>query len=289
MGAILMIAAVAFIINRIIKLNIDFTVFLTARSLALFAAATLLYVFAVFILANCWRMILSFLSKKDLDIRKVNYIFIKTNLFKYIPGNVMHLVGRNLLGSDFKIPQSAIAASTVIEIILMCALSFALAVLTDGVSFFAVLKDRARLSGGLLLILAAALFLAAICIVFLLRKKIKERLSLLTAGLVFKCLVGYALFFLILILSYTIFLASGSDISDMYRIASAVTLSWLIGFVTIGSPGGIGVREAVLLMMLSGEYDESAVIYAAIMQRFSMIVGEIILFVAAALYEKIKR
>jgi hypothetical protein len=282
-----MIASVAFIINRIIKLNIDFSVFFTVRSLALFAAAVIFYAFAVFILANCWRMILSFLSKKDLDVRKVNYIFIKTNLFKYIPGNVMHLMGRNLLGNEFKIPQSAIAASTVIEIILMCALSFALAVLTDGASFFAVLKDKMHLSGASLLILAA-LFLAAICILFLLRKKIKECLSLLTVGLVFKCLGGYALFFLILILSYTIFFASGSEINDIYRIASAVTISWLIGFVTVGSPGGIGVREAVMLMMLSGKYDESIVLYAALMQRFSMIVGEILLFAAAALNEKIK-
>jgi hypothetical protein len=286
-GTLLMIAGIVFIINRAAKLNLDPAHFLNLRTLIFFTAATLLYAFGVFILANCWRIILSFLAKEEPDKSHVNYIFIKSNLFKYLPGNIMHLAGRNLLGSELNIPQRALALATLFEIILMCAVSFILAFLTGWETLLGIMSERLPSYGTIIaaVLLAAGFLIAAI----MLRKNLKEYLNLSALKTAIKSFAGYTAFFLILTLSFAFFLhLQLPDLHSPLKIASAVIISWLIGFVTVGAPGGIGVREAALLFTLGGIYGESAILYASVLQRFSMILGEVLLFAAIALKRKLK-
>jgi hypothetical protein len=280
LGMLLMIASLVFIINRIAKLDIDFTLFFSVRSLMKFIAVTLFYAFAVFILANCWRVILTLTAKKETDKRLVNSIFIKSNLFKYLPGNVMHLVGRNLLGSELNIPQRNIAAATFIEITFMCAVSFILAILTGWQTLSELIRIGINKANGVLVVaVVVILAVAIICAFTVLKKKLNEHLTFVAFKAALKCCAGYTAFFLILTLSFTFLLPL--DFADLrtLKIPSAVIISWLAGFIVIGAPGGIGIREAVLLFVLNGSYGETEILYAAILQRFAMILGEVIIFV----------
>lgn len=280
LGTLLMIASIVFIISRIAKLDIDFTLFFSARSLMIFITVTLFYAFAVFILANCWRVILTFIAKKETDKRQVNSIFIRSNLFKYLPGNVMHLVGRNLLGSELKIPQRNIAAATFTEIIFMCVVSFILAILTGWQTLPELIRTGINKVNGALI--AAAAIMLAVTIIFVfaaLKKKLKGYFTFAAFKAVLKCCAGYAAFFLILALSFICLLPLDFTTLCILKIASAVIISWLAGFIIIGAPGGIGIREAVLLFVLNGSYGETEILYAAILQRFAMILGEVIIFV----------
>jgi uncharacterized membrane protein YbhN (UPF0104 family) len=71
------------------------------------------------------------------------------------------------------------------------------------------------------------------------------------------------------------------SINQDFRLAGIAiggfALSWVVGFVTVFAPSGIGVREAVITIMLAGIISpEASVIYAAI-NRVVWIVAEVCL------------
>jgi uncharacterized membrane protein YbhN (UPF0104 family) len=67
---------------------------------------------------------------------------------------------------------------------------------------------------------------------------------------------------------------------DFALLTAAFTIAWAIGFVTPGAPAGLGVREALLLLMLTqplGAADASLLILAL---RVATTLGDMLCFVA---------
>ena len=62
-----------------------------------------------------------------------------------------------------------------------------------------------------------------------------------------------------------------------------------MGFVTIGAPGGIGVRESVLLMLLSGTLGEGHVLVAALFLRIISILADVSVFLIVRLHDMISK
>ena len=73
-----------------------------------------------------------------------------------------------------------------------------------------------------------------------------------------------------------LFPAGGSTV----HVASAFAASWLCGFVFVFTPGGLGVRESVLVLMFP-EVDASVVIATALAHRFTTLIAELVIFVIA--------
>ncbi len=65
------------------------------------------------------------------------------------------------------------------------------------------------------------------------------------------------------------------DFHQMFILLSANYISVFIGFVTPGAPGGIGVREAVLIKMMSPFFQEDLIILAAVTHRIILILGDL--------------
>jgi uncharacterized membrane protein YbhN (UPF0104 family) len=76
------------------------------------------------------------------------------------------------------------------------------------------------------------------------------------------------------------------DVHDALIVLAASIASYLIGFFSPGVPGGIGVRESALLLMLSPRFPQEIVLTAAILQRFTMILGDVLAWVLGALLAK---
>jgi len=58
----------------------------------------------------------------------------------------------------------------------------------------------------------------------------------------------------------------------------AYNLAWLIGFLTPGAPGGIGVKEIVLLFFLSPIMNESGVLMTIIYHRIILIIADLLAY-----------
>jgi uncharacterized membrane protein YbhN (UPF0104 family) len=70
---------------------------------------------------------------------------------------------------------------------------------------------------------------------------------------------------------------------------SAFSLSWTLGLVVPGAPGGLGVFEAALLLRLSGALPEPAVLAVALSYRIVVTLADLLAAALVALDERITR
>ena len=73
----------------------------------------------------------------------------------------------------------------------------------------------------------------------------------------------------------------------MPQFLGAYLFSWIIGFITPGSPGGIGVREAVMMLICSSFMDDSVIMSYVIMMRFISICADVVAFSFGVAYKKL--
>ena len=214
----------------------------------------------------------------------------KANLAKYLPGNVMHFAGRQLLAARCGWPQAGTAAASLLEVgflVLLPALLAGLALATTG--------DVALLglSGWLgLVLVAAALGLTLALFGGRMARRLPPPLARLLARLTLpnpSAVLPAALYFSLFFIGMTLMTwwlystVSGTvEIAALPLLAGAFLASWLLGFVIPGAPGGIGVREGTFALLggllLPG--NESLVIVALAM-RVVTLAGEGLLFLLA--------
>ena len=67
-------------------------------------------------------------------------------------------------------------------------------------------------------------------------------------------------------------------IADVYVLIGAFILSWVVGFIVPGAPGGIGIREFVITLLLPEGIDAALVLFGIVMYRLVNIIGDAIGF-----------
>jgi len=63
-------------------------------------------------------------------------------------------------------------------------------------------------------------------------------------------------------------------------------IAWLLGVITPGASGGIGVRESLLIIFLSRSYPEDITVTVVLLHRVIAISGEVLAFFAGTFLEK---
>jgi hypothetical protein len=58
-------------------------------------------------------------------------------------------------------------------------------------------------------------------------------------------------------------------------LVGAFALAWIAGFLAIPFPGGLGVREAVVVLLIAGSAVAGVVLAAALLQRATQVVAEV--------------
>ena len=79
---------------------------------------------------------------------------------------------------------------------------------------------------------------------------------------------------------------NGVGLSSGIIIIVSFILAWLCGLVIIGAPGGIGVREVVLLFLLRKIIPEAELLIIVVLHRFCTISADILSFVLEITKEK---
>ena len=247
--------------------------------------------------ALCYKNLAAAVSEKKIPTARAVLIYCRANLLKYLPGNIFHLVGRNQLAEETEAGHAQVAFCTTLEMICTALSGIVITLLFAGPQAFLELKKNASLDihwalipGILLLIiiLAGALW-------YLTKKHWKSRIlplirsihrtgnvwkwTLLTA--VFKILKNVAggWFFLVLLQELSVTLPGEKTV---YMIGLYV-FSWLVGFFVPGSPGGIGIREAMLAATFGQFAEEGILMLAVILNRLVSLLGELSAFALAEL------
>lgn len=215
-------------------------------------------------------------------------VFSITQVAKYLPGNVGHHIGRiTLAKGSLEIPASATSVSILQESALA-----SLAALLVGFTCFSLQSAIRTVDGvDLRLMLGAAIAsgLAALAVVNAWKKGRPVARNRIVAWLLatapsWPSVASNLPFYLAVTVLNGIAVAFVADaimpttMHDIVLLSGAFMLSWVIGFLLPGAPGGLGVREAAFVALLSHAYVPSAMLAIALLCRLASVAADVLIF-----------
>jgi hypothetical protein len=249
----------------------------------------LLYGMGGFLLSSAWRCLLG-AEPSTASARWHHAVYGRTQIAKYLPGNVFHLVGRQVMGRRLGHGQARLALASLVEAILLLSIAGALTLPIVWRSLDQILL-RVLVPAGLALVLMVApwLYRHRHRRFYSLGDKVERATSQATLSTIRRLLAAgllYAAFFAVVaaifwMLAWSVADSGGPSI-DLITSISVVALAWLVGFATPGSSAGIGVREAVLIAALEGTLGMPASTLIALALRLVSIAGDVIFFALSA-------
>lgn len=201
---------------------------------------------------------------------------------KYVPGNVLHFASRHALSRGDGMGHGDLIAATVLE----SASLVTIGLLFGAQSIRTWLADEGWASSARLMALAAVLLWTAALAWVLLRHRARWRSVLWATVVHLMCAAGY---FVCSALALGILGGEELQLLSATEVVAAIALSWVAGYLAIGAPGGIGIREALLLAFLGASATNSALLGAILTQRACMIGADLLLFASAALSNRNSR
>ena len=221
-------------------------------------------------MSTAWRQILA-LERPPGPAAGYHAVYGRSQIAKYLPGNCFHLVGRQLLGRELGHSQAALAMATLLEAALLVALAASLAapLARPWLGGWAASLPVAALAG-LGLLCAGERLLPQRW--WPLPGRAGERGRLLAAlachGAFFALAAGL-LWLLVATVS-----ARAPGMPGPLMCLAALACAWAAGFVVPGSPAGLGVREAVLILALEGALGAEAGTVVALALRLVTTAGD---------------
>jgi len=251
-GIIVSLAAFAFV-GRAIYRSLDGLQQQLASPLFLFAVAGSVFAYAM-VLQLCglaWHRLLTAIDDLPFGIGRALAIYGTTQIYKYLPSNVLHLVGRYRLARSAGASNKALAFAQIAELLtILLAAAGISALLARAVLVHAAQErgiDDPTFVNILVMCGIAVLTTGATMIV---RQRMAET-GLRAFGAAAVAFLFYALFFIgsgLLLAALCKSLSSAGGVPELIGVGAA---AWLVGFVVPGAPGGLGVRETILIAGLS--------------------------------------
>lgn len=272
-GIALTILCLVFVLRRLTGLDATSLHRLLERDVGLTALAGIpVWLVVHALLGFTWWRLLRFVGVKS-DLASSYKVALQSQLAKYLPGNVFHLAGSvammKLRGHSAKKATLAVTLQTGLMVATAACV---------GVPIFLRSADAIIITSATLLILILLVGGAAVYFGRFLQTKasplqiVGDAASMVgaTAGLLLLS-GGY-----VAVLVHSLLGAEAAP--PLADILAAFSVSWLAGFVAVGSPGGVGVREYVFGTLLQGNWDANVLTLAIVVFRFVTIAADIIAF-----------
>lgn len=288
-GNIFTVVCVGYIAYKLITLDIDYSLLLDIKTLAIMLVCIVLLAIPPFLNSIAYKKILQIVGIKKIALNEIIDIYSTSNMGKYLPGNIMHLAGRNVLGSKYGLDNKKLVLSTFFEIAFKIILA-AVSVFCFSFSYIATLLAQGY--NDYIIFIIVAIILVVVAGLIIVYKKAKGSISnkKFAANLVIILWLDAIVFLLNIIcfLAISAFFMGFSAIQGQIFIISGIYLSaWLVGYLTPGAPGGIGVKEAALVFMLSGIFLEGDILFIGIVLRVCNILGDLLAYAINKIFNKI--
>lgn len=245
--------------------------------------SSIIYGASEFLLSFAWRRLLIWCGHKDISIKICNSIYGKSQIAKYIPGNIFHVVGRHILGSQAGIKHIVLAGAAIYEVLGL--LSTSLLIGFSGMIIFGLVDIYFSLSQIILilfttiiisgLVTALAPYIMSLRGITLPYHGVLDFFRNITV-IYFLYLIFFLIAGLLLVLIVNIFF--DINIVTSAKIIVIFSIAWFAGFIIPGAPGGIGVREAVIIFFITPIIGEAQGIVVAIALRFVTLLGDMWFF-----------
>ncbi len=257
---------------------------LTLESISLLLLGAITYACSCLLLSAAWHKILASLHHEKLTKQSLRSIYARSQIAKYIPGNVMQIAGRHIMINRLGVSHKPLAIASLTEIIGLLSASCTIAII--GSTVFGLGADyinQQQLYTGLGIITLFLLFLPVIRIfclkVFSNSQKFFSNTQLQWSF--FHAYLLYLLFFFIgggILLGVVYYIHGAVNLYNISAIVSTFAISWLVGFITPGAPSGIGIRETILVISLDKILLGNSGALIAILFRLVTIGGDVLFF-----------
>ncbi|MBD2388281.1 lysylphosphatidylglycerol synthase transmembrane domain-containing protein [Cylindrospermum sp. FACHB-282] len=221
-------------------------------------------------------------------------VYLKTNIAKYLPGNVWHYYGRIVAAKNASIPAGTATLSVLLEPLLMAAAALIIIDLFGSQVAMASRPPEAIANSNFavqsLQFISLAVILCAVhpwflnpVIRFLYRLKRQKSdtntqpiISLTIERYPLRPLLGELIFLGLRGAGFilTIYALSPLNVSQIPLLLGAFSFAWLLGLIVPGAPGGLGVFEATAIALLQNRFPAALVISAIALYRLISILAE---------------
>lgn len=250
--------------------------------------STILIASCIFFESFNLRNIIYKISNVKIPLFNVYYVYSKSNISKYIPGNFSQFLVRNLLFKRFQISQKKIAYSSLLETLFTASV----ALFWSFIFFISgLLKPPYTFELGSLMLkngLIIIIFLFGIIFLIIFFKKhlinfYKSFDFFKNGKIIFQ---SFSLSFIIFsftnilfsisfILGFNILFDISLSLNNILYVISVVISAGLIGMVTPGLSAGIGVREGVYVMFLGPLFGNEITVIIAVIHRIICVTADI--------------
>ncbi len=241
------------------------------------AVLALLYGASQYLLAESWHRVAALYGTEP---RRRTYPSLTSMQFaRYLPGNVAHLLGRAAWLHGGSLSNVALMRATFIEICVTPTGALLALLLLLPVLVVSAPANIAYTS------IVAPLVIGAICLTIELLKP--EGVGCISwVGRLKFSLILSTLFMLIF---GSIFAIIGQmlGLAGIEQLVAVAVMGWIVGYLVPGAPGGIGVREAVMVALLSGSEAADTVLLASALLRLVTMLGEAACFVSGFVFVRL--
>ena len=220
-----------------------------------------------------WQFMLHNYATESFNYKTAYYYFSKTEIAKYLPGNVFHFVGRQALASSLGINQKDMAkVSLLFSFLLLAATIFAS-------TAFALFADHIPVY--ILTFMGLSCIITAITVQYTYPSlPLKEKIQINLLLLISISMQGIMLGIIVAVLSENISMAL------FFECVSIYIISWLIGFATPGASGGLGIREGTFIAIatfLKVDIASDIIIFSVLLVRLINILTDMLMYLSTLL------
>jgi len=278
-GIAIGVAGVAFVGRRIARDRAEIADALSSADLAWLVVGGVTGLVAVVLIGVNWLLILRHTGAAAPWRRGMSWFFVG-QLGKYVPGGIWPIVGQAELAHREATPRRAAYFSTAMSMIATFLGAATVAAISGSISPTNGRLLPATIAGVLLVAFAALWLPAARSALDRLARRVTRRELRLPDPRWFTLLVVRHLPVWLSFAGMNIFavVALGSDLDAalIVELIFVTCISWMAGFVVVGVPGGIGVRETIFISMMTAPLGASVAVSAAVLSRMVSIAVDLL-------------
>jgi len=227
-----------------------------------------------------WRAMMA-ASGYRVRLAAASSIFFVGQLGKYIPGGVWSIAAQAELGRAHGLQRtgSAVAAlASMLVSMVTAALVGIVAVLLGSSTGFASFWWLIPVIVVGLVCLTPPVLGRLIAIAFRLLRRPPQDTTLTWSGTVMSLVWSLVMWIAYGVQASVVLRAFGADSPALFPVAvGAYAVAWLVGFLVIIAPAGIGPREGILVLLLGSVAGGSAPLALAVISRVFMTIGDVVL------------
>lgn len=290
LGVLLVLLSLAFVGLRLDDQLGALRELMSASVLLLLGGAALLYGASLLLISHAFWLLLRWQGSSGIGLGESHRIYGRTQIAKYLPGNVFHFVARHVEYRARGVRDVTLGLAALYETLGLAGAATCLALLgLPGRAASATGDGLPPLGVTLALGVAAVvggIWMLPPLVAWITRRRGQANAQApLTARSVARLLPFYLAFFLLsgglaLGLHGHASLQRGVLLSTI----SGYALAWLCGFVVPGASAGLGVREAVMVLWLG---EDQAALFAALGMRVVTTLGDAALLLGVTLWGRL--